>query len=84
MFLRYLIEIICVLYLVRVIARWLLGSLFQSAINNAQQQASRQQNNQRQQKAPREDAIRIDHMPEKKKQQVPDSEGDFIDYEEIK
>lgn len=81
---RYIIEIICVLYMVRVVGRWLLGSLFQGAVNNAQQQAYQQQQSRQQQSRPREGAIRIEHMPEKKKQQVPDSEGDFIDYEEVK
>ncbi|PTQ99441.1 uncharacterized protein DUF4834 [Mucilaginibacter yixingensis] len=82
---KYLIEVICVFYLVRTIARWLLGSLFQGAVNNAQQQQSyRQQQTRQQQSRPREGTIKIEHMPAQKKQQVPDSEGDFIDYEEVK
>lgn len=85
---RFLIEIICVLYLIRVIARFLFPFLFQSAVksamNNAQQQY--QQNYTQQQQTRKEGAIKIDHIPEqnKKKGSVPDSEGDFVDYEEIK
>jgi hypothetical protein len=29
-------------------------------------------------------AIRIDHVPQPKKGTVPDSEGEFVDYEEVK
>lgn len=86
---RFLIELICILYLVRVVARFLFPFLFQSAVksamNNAQQQQYRQQNYEQQR--PRDEGrITIEHIPQpnKKKGSVPDSEGDFVDYEEIK
>jgi len=55
--------------------------LFQSMVNKAQQQQNNQSYNS-QSRQP-EGKIKIDHIPETKKS-VPDSEGDFIDYEEIK
>ncbi len=80
--LRILFISILVLYIVRSLARIFLPMLFQSVINKAAQQAGQQ--NYREPQRPREGAIKIDHMPEKKKSSVPDSEGDFVDYEEIK
>ncbi|WP_370630586.1 DUF4834 domain-containing protein [Mucilaginibacter sp. 21P] len=62
--------------------RIFLPMLFQSVVNKAQEQARQQQN---QYQPPRPDGkIRIDHMPEQRKSSVPDSEGEFVDYEEIK
>jgi len=58
--------------------------LFSSVINKAQQQQQSRQYNYRQQQQPREGTIKIDHVPQPKKNAVPDSEGDFVDYEEIK
>jgi len=59
--------------------------LFSSVINKAQQQQQQsRQYNYRQQQQPREGTIKIDHVPQPKKNAVPDSEGDFVDYEEIK
>jgi hypothetical protein len=50
-------------------------------VNKAQQQHNQQQ--QRQSKKP-EGAIKVDFIPQGKKSAVPDSEGEFVDYEEIK
>jgi hypothetical protein len=83
---RFLISAICILYIIRSLARWFLPMIFQSVINKAtQQQGYQQQNYQQQQKQQRkpEGAIKIDHIPQNKSS-VPDSEGDFVDYEEIK
>jgi hypothetical protein len=79
-FIRFLFIAILVLYIIRALVRLLLPMLFQSVINKAQEQQGRQQyrNN-----APPVGKIKIDHIPEKKSS-IPDSEGDFIDYEEIK
>lgn len=86
--LRFLIEIICTLYLIRLLVRWISSLLFPSAANNTQYQQQyyrqQQQQQQNQQQRQREGTIKIDHMPEKKKSSVPDNEGDFVDYEEIK
>lgn len=81
---RFLIISICSLYIIRSIVRIFLPMLFQNVVNKAQEQA-RQQQNYYQQQQPRPDGkIRIDHMPEQRKSAVPDSEGEFVDYEEIK
>lgn len=78
---KFLIELICTLYLIRLVVRWLFSMLFASTASNMQQNY-RQQNYQQQR--PREGSIKIDHIPQPKKSSVPDSEGDFVDYEEIK
>lgn len=84
---RFLIIAICILYIVRSLARIFLPYLFQSVINKAQQQQgqSRQTNysQQQQPRQPREGSVKIDHMPQNKNN-IPDSEGDFVDYEEVK
>lgn len=80
-FLRFLFIAILVLYIIRAAARLLLPMLFQSVVNKAQQ--GQQQQQQYQQRKP-EGRITIDHIPEKPKNKIPDSAGDFIDYEEVK
>ena len=81
---RFLIIAICTLYIIRSLARILLPMLFQGMVNKATQQHQYRQHNYQQQHRPREGSIKIDHIPETKKSSVPDSEGDFVDYEEIK
>jgi hypothetical protein len=78
-FIRFLFIAILVLYIIRSIARLLLPMLFQSVVNKAQEGQQRQY---RSQKAP-EGKVKVDYIPEKKSS-IPDSEGDFIDYEELK
>jgi len=78
---RFLIISICVLYIIRSLMRYLIPALFQSVINKAQQQAQQQHNYQ--QRKP-EGAIKVDYIPEGKKGKLPDSEGEFVDYEEVK
>jgi hypothetical protein len=84
--LSFLISAILVLYIIRSLARILLPMLFQSVINKAQQQQQpnrgQQQNYQRQ--SQQETKIKVDYIPQGKKNAVPDSEGEFVDYEEIK
>jgi hypothetical protein len=55
--------------------------LFESVVNKAQQQAQQQQ---RQSSKRPDGAIRVDYIPQGKKSTVPDSEGEFVDYEEVK
>ncbi len=77
---RFLIIAICSLYIIRSLVRILLPMLFNSVINKAQQQARQQQNYQQ----PKPDGrVRVDYKPDAKSS-VPDSEGEFVDYEEIK
>ncbi|WP_374949678.1 DUF4834 family protein [Mucilaginibacter sp.] len=79
---RFLIISICILYILRALVRIFLPMFFSSVVNKAQEQARHQQNYQQQ---PRQDGrVRVDHVPAGKKGTVPDSEGEFVDYEEIK
>ncbi|MDR6942820.1 DUF4834 domain-containing protein [Mucilaginibacter pocheonensis] len=76
---RFLLISICILYIIRSLVRYLLPVLFESVVNKAQQQQYQQQ----QPKRP-EGAIKVDYIPQGKKSTVPDSEGEFVDYEEVK
>jgi hypothetical protein len=77
---RFLLIAICALYVIRLIARLLLPMLFQSVINKAQQQAQAQN---RPPEKP-EGAIKVDYIPQENRATVPDTEGEFVEYEEIK
>jgi hypothetical protein len=79
---RFLIISICVLYILRSLVRIVLPMLFNSVINKAQEQARHQQNYQQHSRP--DGRVKVDHIPEGKKGTVPDSEGEFVDYEEIK
>ncbi|TWR30404.1 DUF4834 domain-containing protein [Mucilaginibacter pallidiroseus] len=80
---RFLIISICVLYIIRSLVRIFLPMLFQGFVNKAQEQA-RQQQNYYQQRPP-EGRIKVDHIPaDSRKSSIPDTEGDFVEYEEIK
>ncbi|AYL97506.1 DUF4834 family protein [Mucilaginibacter celer] len=80
---RFLLISICILYIIRSLVRHLLPVLFEGLVNKAQQQYQQQQQNYSQ--GPKPDGkLRIDHVPQPKKGSVPDSEGEFVDYEEVK
>ncbi|MDB5011747.1 MAG: hypothetical protein JWQ06_2536 [Mucilaginibacter sp.] len=79
-FLDFLFVAIFVIYLIRSLVRIVLPMLFQSVINKAQQ--GQQQNYQRPNKSA--DSVKVDYIPQSKKNTVPDTEGEFVDYEEIK
>jgi len=64
----------------RTIVRLLLPFLFQSVVNKAQQHS--QQNYKRPEQPT--GRIRVDYIPEQKKSNIPDTEGEFVDYEEVK
>ena len=81
-FIRFLLIAILVLYIIRSLVRILLPVLFQSLVNKAQQQGQQQQQHRRPQNQ-HDGKVKVDYIPQNK-QQVPDSEGDFVDYEEIK
>jgi hypothetical protein len=83
-FIRFLFISIAILYIVRAIIRWALPMLFQSVVNKAQQQQQQQTNYNSSQKQPT-GRIKVDYVPEeRKKGKFPDSEGEFVDYEEVK
>ena len=79
--LSFLITAILVLYIIRSLARIFLPMLFQSVVNKAQQQQNPRQNYSSNAKS---DKIKVDYIPKSNKGTVPDSEGEFVDYEEIK
>jgi len=83
MFLRFIIICILIIYAVRLLFRFLVPLLFQSLVNKAQQG---QQNYSRPNNPQNPTGkIKIDYIPEEAtKSKVPDSEGDFVEYEEIK
>ncbi|RKR81493.1 uncharacterized protein DUF4834 [Mucilaginibacter gracilis] len=71
-------------YGIRGLIRLALPMLFQSVVNKAQQQGGQQQQyNSGKQSRNAEGSVRVDKAP-KSKSAIPDSEGDYIDYEEIK
>ncbi|WPU93542.1 DUF4834 family protein [Mucilaginibacter sabulilitoris] len=80
---RFLIISICILYIIRSLMRYLIPVLFESVVNKAQQQQQRYQQQQHQSTRP-DGAIKVDYIPQGKKSTVPDSEGEFVDYEEVK
>jgi hypothetical protein len=78
--LSFLLTAILVLYIIRAVARILLPMFFQSVVNKAQQQNQQSNYNSK----PNPGKIKVDYIPKTNKGSVPDSEGEFVDYEEIK
>ncbi len=78
--LRILFIIICVLWLIKMLARIFLPMLFQSMVNKAQNQS----NQKYQQQSHPDGRLRVDYVPPKGKNEKGNKAGDFIDYEEIK
>ena len=95
-FIDFLIIVIVIYYIAKALFRIFVPVLFENAVNKAQQQQQQRQqqyrapNNQQQQHYTRastsQGKIKVDYVPPKtkKKGSIPDSAGDFIDYEEIK
>jgi hypothetical protein len=81
--LEFLVGAIAILYIIRELVRFLLTMLFKSVVDKAQEQHQNQQRSYSSQKQP-DAKVKVDYIPETHKAKVPDSEGDFIDYEEIK
>ncbi|HEY4322427.1 MAG TPA: DUF4834 family protein [Mucilaginibacter sp.] len=83
--LSFLITAILILYIIRSLARIFLPMLFQSVVNKAQQQQQSNGGQQSYRRQSQPDAkIKVDYIPQGKKNTVPDSEGEFVDYEEVK
>lgn len=70
-------------YGIRALIRLLLPMAFQSLVNKAQQQGQQHYSNTNNQSRSTEGSVRVDKAP-KTKSAIPDTEGDYIDYEEIK
>ena len=87
--LKFLIITICIIYLIRALARIFLPFLFKKVVNNMQekmnnQQTGHQQHQQKPQKP--EGTISVDYVPPTKVPKAPtlDNMGDFVDYEDVK
>ena len=81
-FIEFLVIGVLIYYVARMLIRMLLPMLFQSLVNKAQQQQGGRSSNYQRTNQP-DGRVKVDYAP-KTKSQIPDSEGDFIDYEEIK
>ncbi len=81
---RFLIILICIVYILRMLGRLLLPALFRGLVNKAQAQ----QANTTQQSAPsspKEGTIKVDYIPPGVyKSAIPKTEGEFVRYEEVK
>ena len=82
-FLDFLFITIFILYILRMVFRVVLPMLFQKVVNKAQQHQQNYQQNYTNSSS-KQGGVKIDHIPQQPKGKIPDSEGDFIDYEEIK
>ena len=88
--LEFLLTVIFILWVIKALVRFLLPMLFQGVVNKAQdqyqnQQHQNQQRNYQGQSQPKPDGkVKVDYIPENNKPILPDSEGEFVDYEEVK
>lgn len=80
-FLEFIMYAVITIYIIRSIIRLVVPMLFQSVVNKAQQ--GQQQNYRSSQEKPT-GRVKVDFIPQGKKHTVPDSEGEFVEYEEIK
>ena len=80
--LKFLFITVCILWLLKMVARLLLPVLFQSLVKKAQNHAGQHY----QQQQPRPDGkIKIDFIPPRPKEEEKlNKAGDFVEYEEIK
>ncbi len=87
--LKFLIIAICVIYLLRALARIFLPFLFKKVVSNMQEKMNNQQQAYEKYngnpKKP-EGTISVDYVPPVKPVKTPklDNAGEFVDYEEVK
>jgi flagellar basal body-associated protein FliL len=85
--LKFLIIAICVLYIIRMLARIFLPFLFKKAVHKMKEKMSQQQQAYQQTNNPEkpEGTLSVDFVPPtpKKKPKL-DQAGDFVDYEDLK
>lgn len=79
--LKILFITICVLWLLKMVAKLLLPMFFHKMMAKAQNQAN-QRHQQRNNHTP-DGRIKVDYMPPREKSRGDDA-GDFVDYEEVK
>lgn len=80
-FLEFIVYATIILYIIRSLIRLVLPMIFQKVVNKAQQG---QQQSYHRSTTNATGGVKVDYVPQNKKNTVPDSEGDFVDYEEIK
>jgi hypothetical protein len=83
-FLDFLFFTILIIYIVRSVLRIVLPMVFQKVVDKAQQQQSAGRHQQNYSSNARAGQVKVDYVPQAKKGSVPDSEGEFVDYEEVK
>ena len=94
-FIDFLIISVLIYYVIRGLIRFFLPVLFEKAVNKAQQQQQQYQqqyratDNQQQtynRTGSSQEKVKVDYVPPqaKKKGSIPDSEGEIVDYEEVK
>ena len=82
---RFLILFICLLYLLRMLGRLLLPALFRGVVNKAQSHRNNAPFQKQHTNRPKEGTIKVDFIPPNAyKSAVPDTEGEFVKYEEVK
>ena len=87
--LKFFIIAICVIYLLRILARIFLPFLFKKVVKNMQEKMNNQQEAYQKYNAKTEKpegTISVDFVPPVKPIKPPklDNAGDFVDYEEVK
>ena len=80
-FLEFIVYATIILYIIRSVIRLVLPMIFQKVVNKAQQG---QQQSYHRSTTNTTGGVKVDYVPQSKKNTVPDSEGEFVDYEEIK
>ena len=79
--LKFLFITICILWLLKMVARILLPILFQKMVKKAQNHATQQYHYKQ---SPPDGKVKIDFMPPRPKDEKSNKAGDFVEYEEIK
>jgi len=82
---RFLIIFFCIIYILRMLGRLLLPALFRGMVNKAQSQQGNPAYGRTEQRRQKEGTVKIDFIPpDANKSAIPDSEGEFVKYEEVK
>ena len=82
-FIRTVVIIFVVVYVIRLFTRYILPSLFVNYMDNKVNEFKRQQKKQREQARKREGEVTIDYSPENNSKNKP-AKGDYVDYVEVK
>jgi uncharacterized protein YacL len=82
-FLRTILIIILIYYLFKIIARYILPMFFANYMDRKMDEYAQMSQRQKQKAAKREGEVTIDYKP-RDKEKVKRSEGEYVDYEEIK